>query len=146
MTHTCVLQTHVRLQRQGLLVNLKSARCFKTRDQYKCVRVTCHAVTGQLNSVASSAIMDNLALPKAAVRLTFSLHVSASKRGLALFQLFLHDILCPFKAEIQVRSHVNPWKIYGEQGGSGTGFCSECFCPHLSGSFHSWSIFIHLPN
>jgi len=80
MPHTCVLQTHVCLQRQELLVNLKSARCFKTADQYKCVRVTWYAVTGLLNSVASSVIMDNPALTTAAVRLTFSLHVSARKR------------------------------------------------------------------
>jgi hypothetical protein len=118
-----------------------SARCFKTHDQYKCVRVTCHADTGLLNSVAISAIMDNPALPRAAVRLIFSLRDSSRRRPCTVPVVSAwRALLCPFKAEVQVLS---PWKICGEQSGSGTGVCSQCFCPNLSGSSHLLSIFIH---
>ena len=127
------------LQRQGLLVNLQSARSLKTRDQDKCVRVTCHVVAGLLNSVASSAIMDNPALPTVVVRLTFSLHVSTRKRTV-LVQLFLHDILCTFKAEVQVRSQLVHERFMVNKVVVGQVFAN------LSGSFHPRSIFVHSPN
>ena len=58
------------------------------------------------------------------------------ERRLVLVQLFLHDILCPFKAEVQVRTHVTPLNIYGEKKCQWDRFVLTVFCTNLSGSLH----------